>query len=120
VNCNFSDEDTDKSYPYTVRMVKREGLFCCRCPWYKFCRGCVIECDDTPIGDDPQYLAIDWDDAFLHLKYQSAQERPKDDESMEALKQVDNQPIDLDDCFASFSKPEELGEDELWWVWLVM
>ena len=41
----------------------------------RFCRGCLLECNESPIGDDPHYLAIDWDDAFLHLKYQSALER---------------------------------------------
>lgn len=40
--------------------------------------------------------------------------QPKDHESMEALKSVDTHPIDLTDCFAAFSRPEELGEDELW------
>ncbi len=34
---------------------------------------------------------------------------------MEALKQQDTRPIDLSDCFKSFSKPEELGEDEYWY-----
>ena len=36
---------------------------------------------------------------------------------MDALKSQDTRPIDLTDCFAAFSKSEELGEDELWWVW---
>lgn len=35
---------------------------------------------------------------------------------MEALKTLDTQPIELTDCLEAFSKPEELGEDELWWV----
>ena len=38
---------------------------------------------------------------------------------MEALKTQDNKAIDLSDCFQSFSSPEELGEDELWWVWSI-
>ena len=43
---------------------------------YRFCRGCTIPCDSKPIGiDDPHYLAVEWNDAFLHLKYQSALER---------------------------------------------
>ena len=33
---------------------------------------------------------------------------------MEALKTQDTRPIDLYECFQSFSKSEELGEDELW------
>ena len=38
---------------------------------------------------------------------------------MEIMKNTDSQPIELSECLAAFSKPEELGEDELWWVWPV-
>ena len=40
--------------------------------------------------------------------------QPIEDKSMENMKHVDNDPIDLRDCFGAFSKPEELGEDEYW------
>lgn len=41
----------------------------------RFCRGCLIECDDQPLSEAIRYIAIDWQDAFLYLKYQSAMER---------------------------------------------
>ncbi len=49
----------------------------CMCVWsYRFCRGCAIPCNTDPIGtDEPHYLAIDWEDSFLHLKYQGVLER---------------------------------------------
>ena len=34
---------------------------------------------------------------------------------MNALKDQDAKPIDLADCFRSFTRSEELGEDELWY-----
>lgn len=36
---------------------------------------------------------------------------------MDIMKNTDSQPIELSECLAAFSKPEELGDDELWWVW---
>ena len=41
----------------------------------RFCRGCPVECSDQPFGNEAHYLAIDWDESFLHLKYQSALEK---------------------------------------------
>ena len=35
---------------------------------------------------------------------------------MDIMKNTDSQPIELADCLTAFSKPEELGDDELWWV----
>lgn len=35
---------------------------------------------------------------------------------MEAFKKEDTKPIDLSDCFKSFSQDEELGEDEYWLI----
>ncbi|XP_019848743.1 PREDICTED: ubiquitin carboxyl-terminal hydrolase 32-like isoform X2 [Amphimedon queenslandica] len=116
---NTDDEESlqRQSYPYKLKKVRRDGLFCCHCPWYRFCRGCPIECDEGTFGadDPPHYIAIDWEDGFIHLKYQSGLERPKDHESMDIMKNTDSQPIELSECLAAFSKPEELGEDELWY-----
>ena len=41
----------------------------------RFCHGCILGCDDLPIGKTSGYIAVDWDTTALHLKYQTAQER---------------------------------------------
>ena len=54
-----------------TRLVVTHFVLCIR-----FCRGCTIPCDSRPMeDDDPHYLAVEWNDAFLHLKYQSVLER---------------------------------------------
>ena len=98
----------------------------------RFCRGCLVECNDRPLPCSVLYLAIDWEESFLHLKYQGALERvsntphsadthiicypsqPIEDKSMENMKSEDNKPVNLQECFQAFSKPEELGEEEYW------
>lgn len=37
-------------------------------------------------------------------------------ESVEQSRRCQTEPIDLYECFKAFTKEEELGEDELWYV----
>ena len=48
----------------------------------------------------------------MHLICYSSQ--PIEDKSMENMKFEDNKPVNLQECFQAFSKPEELGEEEYW------
>ena len=62
-------------YPFVLKLVSKDGLTCSQCPWYEFCIGCPLPCDESPLGRTSGYIAVDWDNTTLHLKYQSAQER---------------------------------------------
>jgi ubiquitin carboxyl-terminal hydrolase 6/32 len=109
-------QSTRKSdFPFKLSLVGKDGLSCATCPWHKFCRGCAIECGDSAIGDSSPYIAIDWDVNTLHLKYQSAQERPVEHKSMESLKTMDLDPIDLYECFKAFVREDDLGDEECWY-----
>ncbi|XP_070572719.1 ubiquitin carboxyl-terminal hydrolase 32-like isoform X2 [Ptychodera flava] len=113
-------EDCDDSmgyeYPFVLKAVQRDGITCAWCPWYRFCRGCKIDCIDDDFAVGSAYIAIDWDPTALHLRYQSSQERVVEDhESVEESRRLQTEPIDLDTCLQAFTKEEELGEDELWY-----
>ncbi|CAI8055035.1 Ubiquitin carboxyl-terminal hydrolase 32 [Geodia barretti] len=110
-----SESKERRGYPFKLSLVGKDGLSCAVCPWHMFCRGCPIECNDAAIGDSSPYIAIDWDINILHLKYQSAQERPVEHESMESLKTMDLDPIDLYQCFKAFVREDDLGDEECWY-----
>lgn len=102
-------------YPFELRAVQKDGLTCSWCPWYRFCRGCLISCSDQEFGNTTSYLAIEWDPTTLHLRYQSSQEKSfVEHESLEKSRKLQTEPIDLYECLRAFTKEEELGEDELW------
>ncbi len=42
--------------------------------------------------------------------------QPIEDKSMESLKTIDTNPIDLYDCFKAFVREDQLGEEECWSV----
>lgn len=70
-----SDDSLGYEFPFVLRVVEREGLQCAWCPWYKFCRGCQLPCEDKMFPQNAAFLAIDWDPTALHLRYQSGLER---------------------------------------------
>lgn len=84
----------------------------------RFCHGCVIKCSEEEFGtSSSSYIAIEWDPTTLHLRYQSSQEKiSTEHESVERSRKQQTEPIDLYECFRAFTKEEELGEDELWYV----
>ncbi|XP_077995197.1 ubiquitin carboxyl-terminal hydrolase 32-like isoform X2 [Glandiceps talaboti] len=110
------DDSMGYEYPFVLKAVQRDGITCAWCPWYRFCRGCKIDCVDDDFAVGSAYIAIDWDPTALHLRYQSSQERiVADHESVEESRRLQTEPIDLDTCLKAFTKEEELGEDELWY-----
>jgi hypothetical protein len=58
-----------------LKVVQKDGAQCAWCPWYRFCRGCRIQCCDAEFNFGSSHLAIDWDPTALHLRYQTSQER---------------------------------------------
>lgn len=108
-----SRDSPQQKYPFTLKMVQKDGLNCALCPWYRFCRGCDIPCTEEPLGPGVAFIAVEWDPTALHLRYQASQERAfVDHESVEKSRRMQTEPIDLDDCLRAFTKEEELGEDE--------
>ncbi|CAK8672621.1 unnamed protein product [Clavelina lepadiformis] len=110
------DQSLGSQFPFTLRSVRQCGLLCGNsCPWFRFCKGCLIQCDDEVWKQSSEYIAIDWDATALHLRYQtSAEKEMVDDASVEEGHKGQQQRIDLDYCLKAFTSEEELGKDELY------
>lgn len=111
-----------------MKAVNREGTLCAWCPWYRFCRGCTILCNDTDFNFSANHIAIDWDPTALHLRYQTSQESVsfyitlflpkfqlnifKEHECVGESQCSHTEPISLESCLAAFTKEEHLSEAE--------
>ncbi|TNN63673.1 Ubiquitin carboxyl-terminal hydrolase 32 [Liparis tanakae] len=110
------DDSMGYQYPFTLRVVGKDGNSCAWCPWYRFCRGCTIECTEDRVSVGNAYVAVDWDPTALHLRYQTSQERIVEEHcSVEQSRRAQAEPISLDSCLKAFTSEEELGEDELYY-----
>eukprot|EP00800_Vazella_pourtalesii_P019812 TRINITY_DN687_c0_g1_i4.p1 TRINITY_DN687_c0_g1~~TRINITY_DN687_c0_g1_i4.p1 ORF type:complete len:1290 (+),score=322.70 TRINITY_DN687_c0_g1_i4:294-4163(+) len=107
--------DNKPEFPFNLKMVYKDGVTCARCPWYTFCRGCPIPCDETAIVSNVSFIGIDWQPGVLHLRYQYSEEKAIIDKTPRELQQLPNEtPVDLHQCLEAFSREEELGGDERW------
>uniref|UniRef100_A0A3B4XDU5 Ubiquitin carboxyl-terminal hydrolase 32 n=1 Tax=Seriola lalandi dorsalis TaxID=1841481 RepID=A0A3B4XDU5_SERLL len=110
------DDSMGYQYPFTLRVVGKDGNSCAWCPWYRFCRGCMIDCSEDRASVGNAYIAVDWDPTALHLRYQTSQERIVEEHcSVEQSRRAQAEPISLDSCLKAFTSEEELGEDELYY-----
>ncbi|KAM9852934.1 ubiquitin carboxyl-terminal hydrolase 32 [Aulostomus maculatus] len=110
------DDSMGYQYPFTLRLVGKDGNSCAWCPWYRFCRGCTVECTEDRASVGNAYIAVDWDPTALHLRYQTSQERIVEEHcSVEQSRRAQAEPISLDSCLKAFTSEEELGEDELYY-----
>ncbi|XP_066551638.1 ubiquitin carboxyl-terminal hydrolase 32 isoform X2 [Amia ocellicauda] len=110
------DDSMGYQYPFTLRVVQKDGNSCAWCPWYRFCRGCTIDCNEERASVGNACIAVDWDPTALHLRYQTSQERiVEEHESVELSRRAQAEPISLDSCLRAFTSEEELGEDELYY-----
>ncbi|KAK7882227.1 hypothetical protein WMY93_028401 [Mugilogobius chulae] len=110
------DDSLGYQYPFTLRVVGKDGNCCAWCPWYRFCRGCTIDCTEDRASVGNAYIAVDWDPTALHLRYQTSQERiVEEHSSVEQSRRAQAEPISLDSCLKAFTSEEELGEDELYY-----
>ncbi|KAG9492720.1 hypothetical protein GDO78_000946 [Eleutherodactylus coqui] len=113
---NPRDDSMGYQYPFTLRVVQKDGNSCASCPWYRFCRGCKIDCTEDRAYIGNAYIAVDWDPTALHLRYQTSQERiVEEHESVEQSRRAQAEPINLDSCLRAFTTEEELGEDEMYY-----
>uniref|UniRef100_A0A8D0G4G2 Ubiquitin carboxyl-terminal hydrolase 32 n=1 Tax=Sphenodon punctatus TaxID=8508 RepID=A0A8D0G4G2_SPHPU len=107
------DDSMGYQYPFTLRVVQKDGNSCAWCP---FCRGCKIDCAEDRAFIGNAYIAVDWDPTALHLRYQTSQERiVEEHESIEQSRRAQAEPINLDSCLRAFTSEEELGEDEMYY-----
>ncbi|XP_071178506.1 ubiquitin carboxyl-terminal hydrolase 32-like [Mytilus edulis] len=110
------DDSLGYEYPFTLKVVQKDGLSCAWCPWHRFCRGCKLSCNSDSFNFGSSFIAIDWDPTALHLRYQTSLERLcEEHESVEDSRRKQKEPINLDTCLQAFTKEEELGEDELYY-----
>ncbi|KAF4012049.1 hypothetical protein G4228_004148 [Cervus hanglu yarkandensis] len=110
------DDSMGYQYPFTLRVVQKDGNSCAWCPWYRFCRGCKIDCGEDRAFIGNACIAVDWDPTALHLRYQTSQERVVDEhESVEQSRRAQAEPINLDSCLRAFTSEEELGENEMYY-----
>ncbi|XP_071030491.1 ubiquitin carboxyl-terminal hydrolase 32-like [Oncorhynchus clarkii lewisi] len=110
------DDSMGYQYPFTLRVVQKDGNSCAWCPWYRFCRGCTVECNNERAAVGNAFMAVDWDPTALHLRYQTSQERIVEEHpSVEQSRRAQAEPISLDSCLQAFTSEEELGEDELYY-----
>ncbi|XP_076876132.1 ubiquitin carboxyl-terminal hydrolase 32-like [Brachyhypopomus gauderio] len=110
------DDSLGYQYPFTLRAVQGDGNSCAWCPWYRFCRGCAIECSEDRVALGHVCIAVDWDPTALHLRYQTSQERLVEEHaSVEQSRRAQAVPISLDSCLRAFTSEEELGENELYY-----
>ncbi|KAL0994176.1 hypothetical protein UPYG_G00118780 [Umbra pygmaea] len=110
------DDSMGYQYPFTLRVVQKDGNSCAWCPWYRFCRGCTVECNEDMVALGNAFMAVDWDPTALHLRYQTSQERIVEEHpSVEQSRRAQAEPISLDSCLQAFTSEEELGEDELYY-----
>ncbi|XP_068173192.1 ubiquitin carboxyl-terminal hydrolase 32 isoform X2 [Antennarius striatus] len=110
------DDSLGYQYPFTLRVVGKDGNSCAWCPWYRFCRGCTIDCSEDRAAVGNAYIAVDWDPTALHLRYQTSQERIVEEHcSVERSRRSQAEPISLDSCLRAFTSEEELGGDELYY-----
>uniref|UniRef100_A0A8C7G5A8 Ubiquitin carboxyl-terminal hydrolase n=1 Tax=Oncorhynchus kisutch TaxID=8019 RepID=A0A8C7G5A8_ONCKI len=109
------DDSMGYQYPFTLRVVGKDGSSCAWCPWYRFCRGCAVDCTEDRASVENAYIAVDWDPTALHLRYQTSQERVKEHCSVQQSRRAQAEPVSLDSCLKAFTNEEELGEDELYY-----
>ncbi|GFR71302.1 ubiquitin carboxyl-terminal hydrolase 32 [Elysia marginata] len=110
------DDSLGYEYPFILKEVQKDGFSCDKCPWYRFCRGCKVECNGELYGRSSSFLAIDWEATALHLRYQTTQEKYHEEhESVAISRQKQTEPIDLDTCLQAFTQWEELDEDQLYY-----
>ncbi|XP_041733827.2 ubiquitin carboxyl-terminal hydrolase 32 isoform X2 [Coregonus clupeaformis] len=110
------DDSMGYQYPFTLRVVGKDGNSCAWCPWYRFCRGCAVDCTEDRASVENAYIAVDWDPTALHLRYQTSQERIVEEHcSVQQSRRAQAEPISLDSCLKAFTSEEELGEDELYY-----
>ena len=82
-----SDDSLGYEFPFTLKVVQTNGIHCGLCSWTKFCKGCPLAPDCTPLPNSNEdssssndavlnyCIAVDWEPTALHLRYQTSLEK---------------------------------------------
>jgi ubiquitin carboxyl-terminal hydrolase 6/32 len=104
-----------EGYPFEIKMVDASGMRCCHCRWNRFCHGCPLPLDDSPVPSTVVGVVIDWDPTIFHLSYDYNEEyKLALNESVAELKKKSEEPIELVDCLKAFTAEETMGEEDCW------
>uniref|UniRef100_A0A8C6L5D6 Ubiquitin carboxyl-terminal hydrolase n=1 Tax=Nothobranchius furzeri TaxID=105023 RepID=A0A8C6L5D6_NOTFU len=112
------DDSMGYQYPFTLRVVGKDGNSCAWCPWYRRpwtntwpCLRCNLyetTCEAT--GVCPKYSRNPRLTPSV-VSLQIVEEHC----SVEQSRRAQAEPISLDSCLKAFTSEEELGEDELYY-----
>ncbi|XP_052324869.1 ubiquitin carboxyl-terminal hydrolase 32-like [Oncorhynchus keta] len=101
------DDSMGYQYPFTLRVVGKDGNSCAWCPWYSpFSRSPSVP--SNPLL--PVYL-FRLTPFSPSLSLQIVEEHC----SVQQSRRAQAEPISLDSCLKAFTSEEELGEDELYY-----
>ncbi|KAL3085207.1 hypothetical protein niasHS_010276 [Heterodera schachtii] len=119
-----ADSVHQNSYPFELALTKSDAIWCYKCHWQRFCRGCPIDANssDCLLLDElfswQCLLTITWkNNAALYLLYNNLAERFSDDSQRSLssnansdLLSLDNVPpgVTVDDCLSDFTRTERI------------
>jgi len=119
------DDSLGYEFPFTLKVVQANGIHCGLCSWTKFCKGCPLAPDSTPLPNGSEdgstssdavlnfCIAVDWEPTALHLRYQTSLEKFfEEDASVGLALQQQTEPVSLEQCLHAFTREEQLSGDE--------
>jgi hypothetical protein len=126
--------------PFVIKILSRDNLSCVKCPWFRFCNGCILD----PLKNDyidikPTHLImIEWcsdlvkkeiNESNLNLVLNfNETDKNKHNSSLKLNSEGNNEDnlnkkrndlssstrVSLEDCINLFTEKEDLGEDLLY------
>ncbi|ELP94727.1 hypothetical protein EIN_340650 [Entamoeba invadens IP1] len=115
---SFCVEDMkEEELPFDLHVTSYDGKNCYLCSWEKGCIGCKLTQDILDKYDFSKFtftVCIDWKKDNTIRYDQSIADVMLRDPSVERNRQIERLPIDIKDCFALFTSPEELGIENGW------
>jgi hypothetical protein len=119
--------------PFVIKILNRDSLSCVKCPWFRFCSGCILD----PLKNDyieikpTHIIMIEWcsdlvkkeineNNLNLILNYSeddNSQANNGENEPTSVRRKNEKMKttnISLDDCFSLFTEMEDLGDDQLY------
>jgi uncharacterized UBP type Zn finger protein len=127
---NFEERNVKFCTPFVIKILYRNNLSCVKCPWFRFCNGCVLD----PLKNDyidikPTHLImIEWCSEIVKKEVNEnnlnlilnmneidvgTTQLSKEDKNKES-KNRNEAKIMLEDCINLFTEKEDLHEDLLY------
>jgi len=99
-------------WPFSLSLVKRDGMACARCSWRRGCLGCTVPADPAapellPAAEET--YGIDWDAQVLEQQYKAKiADHAHEHESVQLARLERSAPERLTQCLDGLVKEEEL------------